>query len=146
MAKMEKLVKNSGRIFQSYTEEYFSPQISPAIEDRVAMIESQDGRRHLVYRVAGGQLHEITVSSGGSRDQSAPISLLAQASPAAGHPGLYSLQPGKRRVLYRGMSGHLHELSTAVVGADARLWRHTDHTTQLEETPIAGSPPAIALA
>jgi len=144
IAKMEKLVKNSGRIFQSYTEEYFSPQISPAIEDRVAMIESQDGRRHLVYRVADGQLHEITVSSGGSHDQNAPISLLAKAPPAAGHPVVYSLQPGKRRVLYRGMSGHLHELSTAVVGAEAGLWRHTDLTDQLE-IPIAGGDPSVAV-
>ena len=144
IAKIEKFVKNCGGFFQEYTDEYFSHKTSPVIGDRVAMIEGENGRRHVIYRAADGQLHEISVSSDGSREQDSPISMLAKAPPAAGHPSAYSLGAGNRRILYQGMSGHLHELSRAAVGADAGAWRHTDLTAQLD-IPVADCDPSVVV-
>ena len=98
----------------------------------------------MIYRAADGQLHEISVSADGSREQDSPISMLAKAPPAVGYPSAYSLGAGNRRILYRGMSGHLHELSRATVGADAGAWRHTDLTAQLD-IPVADCDPSVVV-
>ena len=144
IAKIEKIIKNCGGFFQEYTDEYFSYKTSPIIEDRVAVIEGEDGRRYVVYRATDGQLHEISISSDGSCEQDSPISVLANAPPAAGSPNAYFLGRGSRRVLYRGVSGHLHELSRAVVGADAGGWHHTNLTTQLD-IPVASCDPSVVV-
>ena len=144
IAEMENFVRNCGDFFQRYTDEYFSYKTSPVIEDRVAMIEGEDGRRHVVYRAADGQLHELSVSPDGSRGQDSTITMLAKAPPAAGRPIAYSLGPGDPRVLYRGMSGHLHELSRVAGGADAGAWHHTDLTAQLD-IPVAGCDPSVVV-
>ena len=144
IAEIENFVRNCGDFFQRYTDEYFSYKTSPVIEDRVAMIEGEDGRRHVVYRAADGQLHELSVSPDGSRGQDSTITMLAKAPPAAGRPIAYSLGPGDPRVLYRGMSGHLHELSRVAGGADAGAWHHTDLTAQLD-IPVAGCDPSVVV-
>ena len=144
IAEMENFVRNCGDFFQRYTDEYFSYKTSPIIEDRVAMIEGEDGRRHVVYRAADGQLHELSVSPDGSRGQDSTITMLAKAPPAAGRPIAYSLGPGDPRVLYRGKAGHLHELSRVAGGADAGAWRHTDLTAQLD-IPVAGCDPSVVV-
>ena len=144
IAEIENFVRNCGDFFQRYTDEYFSYKTSPIIEDRVAMIEGEDGRRHVVYRAADGQLHELSVSPDGSRGQDSTITMLAKAPPAAGRPIAYSLGPGDPRVLYRGKAGHLHELSRVAGGADAGAWRHTDLTAQLD-IPVAGCDPSVVV-
>ena len=143
IAEIEKFIRKSGDFFQNYTDDYFSHKTSPVNEDRVALVESEDGRRHVIHRTADGQLYEISVSLGGSREQAA-ISKLAKAPPAAGHPSAYSLGPGNRRVVYRGTSGHLHELSRAAGGAAAGSWHHTDITAQLG-IPVAGCDPSVVV-
>ena len=115
-----------------------------SMSDRVAMIEGEDGHRHVVYRSVDGQLHELSVSPDGSRGQDSTITMLAKAPPAAGRPIAYSLGPGDPRVLYRGMSGHLHELSRVAGGADAGAWHHTDLTAQLD-IPVAGCDPSVVV-
>lgn len=144
IAEIENFVRNCGDFFQRYTDEYFSYKTSPIIEDRVAMIEGEDGRRHVVYRAADGQLHELSVSPDGSRGQDSTITMLAKAPPAAGRPTACSLGPGDPRVLYRGKAGHLHELSRVAGGADAGAWRHTDLTVQLD-IPVAGCDPSVVV-
>ena len=144
ITKIEKIVENCGSFFQKYTDEYFSHETSPVIEDRVAVIEGEDGRRHVIYRTTDGQLHEISVSSDGSREQDLPISMLAKAPPAAGYPSAYSLGAGNRRILYRGTSGHLHELSRTAVGAGAGAWLHTNLTAQLDIS-VAGYDPSVVV-
>ena len=144
ITKIEKIVENCGSFFQKYTDEYFSHETSPVIEDRVAVIEGEDGRRYVIYRTTDGQLHEISVSSDGSREQDLPISMLAKAPPADGYPSAYSLGAGNRRILYRGTSGHLHELSRTAVGAGAGAWLHTNLTAQLDIS-VAGYDPSVVV-
>ena len=104
IAKIEKFVKNCGGFFQGYTDEYFSHKTSPVIEDRVAVIEGENRRRHVIYRAADGQLHEISVSAGGSREQDSPISMLAKAPrqsvipvPTLSEPGAVGSSTGECR-------------------------------------------------
>jgi len=98
----------------------------------------------VIYRTTDGQLHEISVSSDGSREQDLPISMLAKAPPADGYPSAYSLGAGNRRILYRGTSGHLHELSRTAVGAGAGAWLHTNLTAQLDIS-VAGYDPSVVV-
>ncbi len=144
IAKIEKFVRHGAESFQRYTDEYFSRKAAPVIEDRVAMIESEDGHRHVVCRAADGQLHEISVSPDGSRGRESIITMLAKAPPAAGRPAACSLGSGDRRVIYRGKAGHLHELLRVAGGADAGVWRHTNLTEQLS-IPVASCDPSVAV-
>ena len=144
IAKIEKFVRHGAELFQRHTDEYFSPKPASVIEDRVAMIEGEDGHRHVVYRSADGQLHELSVSPDGSRGRESIITMLAKAPPAAGRPAACSLGPGDRRVFYRGKAGHLHELLRVARGADAGVWRHTNLTEQLG-IPVASCDPSVAV-
>ena len=144
IVEIKKFIKTSGAYFQKYTDDYFSQKTSPINEDRVAFIEGESGRRHMAYRAADGQIHELSVSSDGSRAKDSTISMLAKAPLAAGHPSAYILGSGNRRVLYRGMSGHLHELSGVAVGADVASWRHTNLTEQLD-IPVASCDPSVVV-
>ncbi len=144
IAEVEKFVQSSGKFFQKYTDEYFSNKSSPVNEDRVAVIEDADGGRHVVYPVADGQLHELSLASDGSAAEDVIISRLAKGPPAAGRPAAYILGPGKRRVVYRGTAGHLHELARTADGSDAGTWRHTDLTSQLD-IPATGCDPSVVV-
>jgi hypothetical protein len=144
IAEVEKFVQGSGKFFQKYTDDYFSNKNSPVGENRVAMIEDAEGSRHVVYPARDGQLHELSVASDGSAVEDVMISGLAKGPPAAGPPAAYILGPGKRRVVYRGTSGHLHELARTADGPDAGAWRHTDLTSQLD-IPAAGCDPSVVV-
>jgi len=144
IAKIEKFVRHGAESFQRYTDEYFSRETSPVVEDRVAMIEGEDGHRHVVYRSVDGQLHELSVFPDGSRGRESIITMLAKAPPAAGRPTACSLGPGDRRVFYRGKAGHIHELSRVSGDADAGVWRHTNLTEQLG-IPAASCDPSVAV-
>ena len=144
IAKIEKFVRHGAESFQRYTDEYFSRETSPVVEDRVAMIEGEDGQRHVVYRSVDGQLHELSVFPDGSRGRESIITMLAKAPPAAGRPTACSLGPGDRRVFYRGKAGHIHELSRVSGDADAGVWRHTNLTEQLG-IPAASCDPSVAV-
>ena len=144
IAEIEDFVGNAGDYFQKYTDAYFSYKATPEAEERVALIESADGQRYVVYRTADGQIHELAISRDGSSVQDTSISALAKSPPAAGQPSLYSLEPDSRRILYRGMSGHLHELSRVTAGAEPSSWRHTDLTAQLN-IPVAACDPSLVV-
>jgi len=141
IAEIERFVRSAAESFQRYTDEYFSRETSPTVEDRAAVIEDGNGNRYVIHRAANGQLRELTVSPDGSRVQTTQITALAKAPPATGRPTACSLGQGDRRVFYRGEAGHLHELSTV---ADVGGWRHTNLTEQLG-IPAASCDPSVVV-
>ncbi|MDP7014780.1 MAG: CotH kinase family protein [Pirellulaceae bacterium] len=142
IVQVEEFTEQRGRLFQKYTDEYFSRREAASGEDRVALIEDVDGRRRVIYRAADGAIRELT-SAAGDKWRDAAVSELAKSPKSLGRPSVYSLAPGDRRVLYRGESGGLHELKWTG-GADA-TWRHLDLTSHVNIRP-AGRDPTVVVA
>ena len=144
LEEVELFAQHCPKFFQKYTDEYFSSRCSPSGDDRVAMIEGVDGRRHVIYRTEKGQLHELSSSGDGSTWSDTAIHAPDTAPPAAGQLSAYALASGKRYVLYRGTVGHLHELSIPAKNSADSLWYHTNLTSLLAQ-PIARCDPSVTI-
>ncbi|MBQ17467.1 MAG: hypothetical protein CMJ65_10115 [Planctomycetaceae bacterium] len=144
LEEVERFARLCPGFFQKYTDEYFSHRDSASGEERVAMIEGVGGRRHVIYRTAKGQLHELSSSIDGSGWSDEAIRIPATAPPATGRPSVYSLAGGDRHVLYRGTAGHLHELLLPVDGGKDDVWQHTNLTSLLEQ-PVARCDPSVSV-
>ena len=143
--EVEHFARHCPEFFQRYTDEYFSFKSSPSSEDRVAIIEAEDGRRHVVYRTTKGQLHELSSSADGTVWTGTAIRIPVTAPPASGRPCFYSLSPGGRNILYRGTAGHLHELSMPADSAKDGIWHHTNLTLLLKQPPARCDPSMVVV-
>ena len=144
IADVEQFAENRGEAFQRYTDEYFTRTLAAESEDRVAITEGVNGRRHIVYRADDGHLRELLSSADGQHWQDMAISAATNAPPALGRPSVYSLVAGDQRVVYRGTQGHLHELIRADADAATGGWRHTDLTAHMN-LPKAGCDPTAVV-
>ncbi len=139
--QVELFARNCPVYFEKHTDEYFSFRNTPGSNARLSMIEGGDGRRHVVYRQSDGRLGELASSVDGEDWTQSVIRVDGAFPLAAGRPLVYSLDPGNRRILYRGHDGHLHELSAS---AGEGLWEAKDLTSQLK-LPIASSDPTAVV-
>jgi len=98
----------------------------------------------VIYRTVKGQLRHLSFSTDRGEWSGEAIRVPDSAPPAAGRPSVYSLVPGKWRVLYRGTAGHLHELAMPVDGAEDQVCQHTDLTLLLEQ-PTARCDPSVVV-
>ena len=144
IANVERFVDKRGEAFQRYTDEYFARTYAADSEERVAVMESTDGSRHVIYRADDGHLRELSSSADGQQWQDAAVSEVANAPPAVGRPSVYSLAAGDQRVIYRGTLGHLHELARVNADSAAGDWRHTDITVEMK-IPAAGCDPTAVV-
>ncbi|MEO1995889.1 MAG: CotH kinase family protein, partial [Planctomycetaceae bacterium] len=144
IAEVEQFARQCTAYFQKYTDAYFSYRSPPGGDNRVAMIEGSDGRRHVIYRTPQGRLHQLSSSADGMAWSDEALRIPDTAPAAAGRPTVYSLTPGILRVLYRGTTGHIHELVMSVEDAVDGLWRHTNLTSLLEQ-PVARCDPSVVV-
>ena len=87
--------------------------------------------KQVVYRTAGGHIHELYVIKGGTW-QHADLTAIAGAPPATDVINGYSWEAGRsKQVVYRTAGGHIHELYVIKGGT----WQHADLTA------ITGAPP-----
>ena len=100
--EIEEFTQNAGDYFQKHTDQYFTHKPSPTREDRLTLTQDTDGNRHVLYRTAKGQLHELASTADASTWNKTTISLPGTAPPAAGQPSSYSLAEGQQQILYRG--------------------------------------------
>jgi len=142
--EIEEFCKNAGDYFQRHTDQYFAHKPSPTIEDRLTLTQDAEGSRHVIYRTAKGQLHELASTADASTWNRTTISFPGTAPPAAGQPSHYTLAEGQQQVLYRGQDSHLHLLSKPAADVNDDPWQHTDLTAQLE-IPIAASDPSAVV-
>ena len=142
--EVELFAQQCPKFFQKYTDEYFSYRCSPSADDRVALIEDADGRRYVIYRTAKGQLRELSSSADGSTWNNTAIRVPGLVPPPAGQLSAYALASGKRHVIYRGTSGHLHELSLSAKDPANNHWHHTNLTSLLAQ-PIARCDPSVTV-
>ncbi|MFL5311174.1 MAG: hypothetical protein ACJ79H_12035 [Myxococcales bacterium] len=95
-----------------------------------------DGTARVVYTAADRSIHELYLQAGG-RWTHADLTRLAGAPPAAGDAYGYATPfDTTARVIYRGLSGAVHELYLAAGGH----WTHSD-LTQLAGAPVAAGDP-----
>ena len=145
IAEIESFVRGGGEIFQQYTDAYFSHKNPGRSDDRIALTEAADGRRHALYRTAKGQLRELSSAADGTTWSDKSITIPGTIPASAGRPSVYSLPQAGRRILYRGEKGHLHELSRPAENDTTVAWQHNDLTTQLN-LPVAGCDPSVVVA
>ena len=140
--QVELFARNCPAYFEKHTNEYFSFRNTPGSNSRLGMIEAKGGKRYVVFRRADGRLGELASSADVDDWTQSVIRVEGTFPLAAGRPFVYSLEPGGRRILYRGQAGHLHELSASTEGG---LWNKKDLTAQLQ-LPIASSDPTAVVA
>ena len=140
---VEQFSVERGQLFQKYTDEYFTREDSIEPDNRVAMIEDSKGQRHLFYRDSKSHLRRLMSSTEGVLIDE-PVSEVAKSPPIAGRPSAYSVRQGEMCVIYRGKSGHLHELVRTVDDKGKEDWRHTDITSLLG-IPSAGTDPTAVV-
>ncbi|MDE0736257.1 MAG: CotH kinase family protein, partial [Pirellulaceae bacterium] len=142
LAEIERFAGYAPKTFLARTNEYFSSRSAPSHNDRVALTETADGSRQVVYRTEKGQLHELVSSADASTITNTIISLPPTAPPAAGQPSAYTLAAGERHLLYRGEDGHLHDLLLPAASAKDAAWQHTN-LTELLAQPVARVDPSV---
>jgi len=98
----------------------------------------------VIYRTAKGQLRELSSSADGSTWNNTAIRVPGLVPPPAGQLSAYALASGKRHVIYRGTSGHLHELSLSAKDPANNHWHHMNLTSLLAQ-PIARCDPSVTV-
>ena len=141
---IERFLEHCGEHFQRCTDAYFAYRTSAGSRDQAAFVESPGGRRHVVYRGAEGQLHQLASDPSDSSWRDETIGTPASAPVAAGRPRVYSVADSGPRILYRGPAGHLHELTRRTAGKDSGHWQHTNLTALLEQ-PAATRDPSVVV-
>ena len=144
LAEVEQFSQQCTQYFQQYTDAYFSYRSPPGGDNRVALIEDQDGRRHVIYRTAQGKLQWLVSQADGTSWSVQPVPIPATASPAAGRPVFYAQSPENVHVLYRGTAGHIHDLGMPASSAEDASWQHTNLTSLLQ-LPMARSDPSVTV-
>jgi hypothetical protein len=88
-----------------------------------------------VYRGLDNHIHELYLAPGGSW-QTADLSALADAPPAAGDPGAYIRWDNVNSVVYRGLDNDVHEL---YLTPDGSGWQTAD-LSALTDASLASNP------
>jgi len=145
IAEVEDFARQCTEYFQKYTDEYFSYRSPPGGDNRVALIEGSDGRRHVIYRDPQGRLHQLASSSDGIAWSDESLRIPATAPAAAGRPTVYSLPPGNLHILYRGTAGHIHQLALPADDAEDGIWHHSNLTSQLQQPPARSDPSVVVV-
>ena len=142
---IERFLQNCGDHFQRYTDAYFAYRTTDGSQDRAAFHEDASGRRHVIYRAADGELHQLSSAPTGNSWSGEEIDMPGPAPIASGRPHVYRVANSGHRILYRGPAGHLHELSRAAPENEREHWQHTNLTALLEQ-PVATRDPSVVVA
>jgi hypothetical protein len=121
---------------------------TPELEDAILAGTSwQDGHtQQIAYASAmntNGHIYELVMYQNHPWSLEDPMLQHIDAAPANGFALVaYDWKKaGTKQLVYSGRDGHVHELSTSVVG----LWRHTD-LTEATSAPLADNEPLTAYA
>ena len=141
---IERFLKNCGEHFQRCTNQYFAYRSAVGSQDRVAFVEDTERRRHVVYRASNGQLHQLSSAPSDNIWRDEKVDLPGTAPIASGRPSVYNVVNSGQRILYRGPTGHLHELSRVAAGQDRSPWQHSNLTALLK-LPVATRDPSVVV-
>ena len=141
---IERFLETCGDHFQRCTDAYFAYRTSTGSQDRAAFVEGAGRRRHVIYRAPDGQLHQLSSVSSDNSWRDEKIGTPDTAPIASGRPHVYSVANSGQRILYRGPTGHLHELSRVSAENDPSHWQHTNLTALLEQ-PAATRDPSVVV-
>ncbi len=129
--------------FQRFTDEYFAAIEIPAAEERLAVVETNDGRMRVLVRTETGELRQWWARGNRAEWRETSFAMPPTAPRVAGNPQAYSIADGKWGILYRGENGGLHELVCHESDTGSEKWVHTD-LNRAVGIPRLESDPAVA--
>ncbi|MEE3373468.1 MAG: CotH kinase family protein [Planctomycetota bacterium] len=144
IGNIERFLEKSGEHFQRCTEQYFAYRLSIGSQDRAALFEDAERRRHVIYRAPDGQLHQLSSAPSDNSWRDETLGLPGTAPIASGRPNVYRVANSGHRILYRGPAGHLHELSSVSAEKDLSRWQHINLTALLKQ-PVATRDPSVVV-
>ena len=140
--EVEEFSRIAGERFRKWTEDYFAFRNKPVSNHGISRLENKAGYRHIVHLDAAGKWIEL-VAEPNSKDWS--ICTLPLSPPASGRPALFALKKDERRLVCRGIDGHIYEYASASnSGADGN-WKR-QNLTEMLGLPKAAADPSVMVA